>query len=225
MCGRFTQRFTWRQLVALYRITEGTSEPEDWRARYNVAPTQRVVVVRATPEGGRELTLLRWGLIPSWAKDPTIGSRLINARAETVAEKPSYRAAFKARRCLIPADGFFEWKPGKPKVPHLIRMKGDQVFAFAGLWERWTSPEGEPVETCTIITGRPNEVAAPIHDRMPVILPPDAIDLWLSPTLDPAIAVSLLEPFPSTDMEAVPVSTRVNSPRNDDADCVAPLGT
>src|SRR4029450_12362786 len=106
MCGRFTQRFTWRQLVALYRITEGTAEPEDWRARYNVAPTQRVVVVRATPEGGRELALLRWGLIPSWAKDPSIGSRLINARAETVPEKPSYPAAFKARRCLIPADGF-----------------------------------------------------------------------------------------------------------------------
>jgi len=106
----------------------------------------------------------------------------------------------------------------------LIRLQGDQVFVFAGLWERWKSPEGETVETCTIITGRPNEIAASIHDRMPVILPPDAIDLWLSPTLDPAIAVSLLEPFPSTDMEAVPVSTRVNSPRNDDAECVAPLG-
>ena len=114
--------------------------------------------------------------------------------------------------------------PGKPKVPHLIRMRDDQVFAFAGLWERWRSPEGETVETCAIITGRPNDVAAPIHDRMPVILPPDAIDLWLSPTLAPEIAVALLEPFPAAEMEAIPVSTRVNSPRNDDADCVAPLG-
>ena len=170
------------------------------------------------------MALLRWGLIPSWSKDATIGSRLINARAETVAEKPSYRAAFKARRCVIPADGFYEWKPGKPKVPHLTRMKGDQVFAFAGLWERWKSPEGEAVETCTIITGQ-NEVAASIHDRMPVILAADAIDLWLSPTLAPEIAVALLEPFSAAEIEAIPVSTRVNSPRNDDPECVAPLGT
>ena len=175
-------------------------------------------------EGGRrEIALLRWGLIPSWAKDEKFGARCINARAETVAEAPSFRAAFKARRCLIPADGFYEWqKVDEAKQPHRITMGNGGPFSFAGLWERWTKGP-EPIETFTIVTGAPNELVRPIHDRMPVILDPADYDAWLE-ARDPAIPSALLRPFPTERMRTYPVSTRVNSTRNDDPELVAPIG-
>jgi len=170
-------------------------------------------------DGSRVLRLMRWGLIPSWAKDPSIGSRMINARSETLAEKPSYRNALKRRRCLIVADGFYEWQkqPGG-KIPMYITLKDRQPFGFAGLYETWTEPEsGESLVTCTIVTGPANEFMASIHERMPIILPPDAYDLWLDPQeMNTARVLELLKPYPADQMRAYPVSTRVNTPANDD---------
>jgi putative SOS response-associated peptidase YedK len=203
----------------------GLDDVPELSPRFNIAPTQAVAAVRARAGGGRELVALTWGLIPSWSKDRAIGSRMINARAETVGEKPAFRAALRARRCLILADGFYEWqKLGARKQPHHIRMRDGRPFAFAGLWERWTPPDGDPVESCTIITTVPNEIVAPIHDRMPVILAPAELDLWLDPGVrDPAVAAGLLRPHPAGDMVAYPVSLRVNSPGADDPSCVVPL--
>jgi len=171
-------------------------------------------------DGSRVLRLMRWGLIPSWAKDPSIGSRMINARSETVAEKPSYRNALKRRRCLIVADGFYEWQkqPGGGKVPMFISLADRQPFGFAGLYETWTEPEsGESLVTCTIITGPPNDLVKSIHDRMPIILPPEAYDLWLEPReMNTGLLTELLKPYPAEQMAAYPVSTRVNTPANDD---------
>ena len=202
----------------------GLDDVPELSPRFNIAPTQAVAAVRARADGGRELVALTWGLIPSWSKDRTIGSRLINARAETVGEKPAFRAALRARRCLVLADGFYEWqKLGTRKQPHHIRMRDGRPFAFAGLWERWTPAEGDPVESCTIITTLPNEVVAPIHDRMPVILAPADLDRWLDPGVrDPAAVAALLRPYPAGDMTAYPVSLRVNSPGADDPSCVVP---
>jgi len=202
----------------------GLDDVPELSPRFNIAPTQAVAAVRARADGGRELVALTWGLIPSWSKDRTIGSRLINARAETVGEKPAFRAALRARRCLVLADGFYEWqKLGTRKQPHHIRMRDGRPFAFAGLWERWTPPEGDPVESCTIITTLPNEVVAPIHDRMPAILAPADLDRWLDPgARDPAAVAALLRPYPAGDMTAYPVSLRVNSPGADDPSCVVP---
>ncbi len=215
MCGRFTNLLTWAELVALYGLTAVTQMPAEWRPRYNAAPTQLLPVVRLDAAGRRELALLRWGLVPSWAKDPAIGNKLINARAETVAEKPSFRAAFKARRCLVPCDGFYEWKrSGGAKQPYRITMADGSPFAVAGLWERWTKG-GEPLESFTIITTAANELMASIHDRMPVIIDPATYDAWLE-SRDTAIPMALLEPYPARRMSAYPVSTRVNSPRNDE---------
>jgi putative SOS response-associated peptidase YedK len=179
--------------------------------------------VRQKDGGGRELALVRWGLIPAWAKEASIGGRLINARSETVAEKPAFRSAFRKRRCLVPADGFYEWRKregGGPKQPMLVRRRDGAPFAFAGLWEHWRGPEGE-VQTCTILTTEANAVLAPIHDRMPVILDPAAYDRWLDPARPGA--EELLRPCSDGWLEAFPVSTRVNNVRNDVAELIAPM--
>ncbi len=222
MCGRFT---LFEPDTVLAREF-GVSDFARRSPRYNIAPSQPVSAVRATSTGsGRELSLLRWGLIPSWSKDSTIGNRLINARAETVREKPSFRTAFKRHRCLIPANGFYEWqRQERGKQPFYIRMRDGHVFAFAGLWDRWEGGEEGAVETCTILTTAANSVLAPIHDRMPVILPPGEYGRWLDPTLkDTDSLVSLLVPSPPEEMNAFPVRPRVNAPSVDDEGCIAPL--
>ena len=229
MCGRFTQRLPWRELQEFLDLV-GT--PQNLRPRYNVAPGQSIATVRLA-DGGRRLSMLRWGLIPAWAKEPSIGYKMINARAETAHQKPSFRAAFKARRCLIPADGFYEWKrEGKAKQPYLIGMKGGSGFVFAGLWESWRVPEGlaltgslselasgDVLETCTILTTEANATLAPIHPRMPVILPPEAYDPWLGGEAVP------LAPYPAKAMTLHPVSTLVNKPANDDERCAEAIGS
>ena len=221
MCGRFTQLYSWRELYELYNIH---SPPRNIEPRYNLAPTQMALVVRSNPETKeRTLDPLRWGLVPYWAKDLSSGAKCINARAERVADAPSFRDAFKKRRCIIPASGFYEWKKtGGAKQPYAIVPKDEPAFAFAGLWENWrdkAAGEGaEWVRTCAIITGEPNELVAPIHNRMPVILPREAWPKWLgeqSAHWDELLA--LLKPYPAERMRAYPISTRVNSVKNDDA--------
>ena len=220
MCGRYTLSTPAGDLAQKFGVVGGTPSLQP---RYNVAPTQEVAAVLAGG-GGRRLELLRWGLIPSWAKDPEIGNRMINARAETVAEKPSFRKAFRQRRCLIPADGFYEWqKTNNGKQPFYIRMKDGSPFAFAGLWESWHADD-EDVRSCAIITTGANEVVGEVHGRMPVILAPEDHDLWLDPDFDETDPLaSLLKPYPPDAMEAYPVSRFVNSPRNDDERCVEPV--
>ena len=226
MCGRYTQLRSWSELVELYRIT-GTPTPLNLAARYNIAPTQTVPIVRRGGDDDdparRELAMVRWGLIPFWAKDASIATKTINARAETVAEKPAFRAAFRHRRCLIVADGFYEWQAtGGRKQPHYITLGGDEVFAFAGLWERWGDSAGESIESCTIIVTVAAASLSAIHDRMPVILRAGAFEAWLDPNLPPERAKTMLVPFEGA-LTIRPVSTRVNAVRNDDADCLAPL--
>lgn len=219
MCGRYMMTSPVDAMQRLFRFEERPNLPP----RYNAAPTQDVPIVRRRKEGaGRELALVRWGLIPWWAKDPAIGTRLLNARAETVATKPAFRDAFRARRCLVPANGFYEWeKRGRSKQPWLIRLKGGGLLAFAGLWEVWRDPKGEKIHSCTIVTSEPNAVAGRFHDRMPVILDPGAYQRWLDPA-DPD-PLELLRPCPDDWLEAYPVSPRVNSPQNDDPELVEPL--
>lgn len=221
MCGRFTLTVTPEQLQ---QAIPGLSIPGEMAPRYNIAPSQPVAVV--PNDGQRKLDYYVWGLIPSWAKDPAIGSRMINARGETLAEKPSFRAAFRRRRCLIPADGFYEWQqtPGrKTKTPFYIRMKSGEPFAFAGLWESWNAPDGSQVLSCAIITTAPNALMEPIHNRMPVILPAEAYERWLEPgEQDPARLQPLIRPYPAEAMLAYPVSTLVNRPENDVAACIQP---
>lgn len=221
MCGRYTLRTNPQQLALAFGFEE---LPAELVPRYNVAPTQDVLVVRQH-DRDRAASMLRWGLIPSWSKDAAIGGRLINARAETVAEKPAFRAAFKSRRCLIAADGFYEWQKldAKRKQPWYFRLRSDEPFAFAGLWETWRSPEGHAVETCTLITGAPNELVAPVHDRMPVILPPERYDLWLDLKANPAQLTSLLLPYPPEEMSANAVSPLVNSPRHEGPELLEPM--
>lgn len=223
MCGRYTLTVDASVLATLFDL-EPLMEIEP---RYNIAPSQLVPIVRANAQGKREWAVVRWGLIPSWAKDAKIGNRLINARAETAAKKPSFRSAYKHRRCLLPADGFYEWvKIGSGKQPNHIRFADGRPFSFAGLWESWTPPEGETVESCTILTTRPNSLISELHDRMPVILRPDRFEDWISEgPLSPEGAEAILLPFPADEMEAVPVSTLVNSPKNDDPRCVEPVGS
>ena len=222
MCGGYTLTVDASVLGRLFEL-ELLAELSP---RYNIRPTQMVPIVRARSDGAREWASVRWGLIPSWAKDTKIGSRLINARAETAADKPSFRSAFKHRRCLLPTDGFFEWvKAPGGKQPHHIRFADRRVFAFAGLWERWTPLDGDPIDSCTILTSRPNELIVELHDRMPVILPPIRFDDWIAGgPLSPDAAEAMLLPYPADGMEAVPVSTMVNSPKNDDPRCVEPVG-
>jgi putative SOS response-associated peptidase YedK len=175
------------------------------------------------PDPQRELVFLRWGLIPGWAKDPTIGNRMINARAETAAEKPAFRAALRRRRCLVAADGFYEWqRSGKQKQPYFIRLCDDRPFAFAGLWETWEAPELSSIESCTLLTTAANDLIRPIHDRMPVILAPDAYQPWLDLSVQkPEKVLPLLQPFPSEAMIAYPVGMLVNNPAHDDPQCIA----
>ncbi len=195
----------------------------DLQPRYNIAPTQIVPAVIQT-EKSREVMLFQWGLVPSWAKDPTIGSRLINAKAETLAEKPAFRTAFKRRRCLIPADGFYEWKGEKgAKQPFFISCK-HHPFAFAGLWEYWEGVEGV-LQTCTIITTNANGLVQEVHDRMPVILAPDEYDIWMDHAIAPARLEPLLDPFPEKEMTMHPVGKMVGNPRVDDPSLIEAVAT
>lgn len=225
MCGRFTYRFTWKQLHRLMELT--TWSDQDLQPRYNVAPTQTAPVVRPAADGGREGALLRWGLIPFWADDISIGNRMINARAETIASSGAFKHALKRRRCLVPVSGFYEWRKvpnSRHKRPYLIAPASGDILALAALWERWNSPDG-PLDSFTIITTTPNDAIRPIHDRMPAILPSEAWSSWLSPETDPAAAQAMLGPCPSKRLALVPVSTRVNSPAHDDPSCFEPVET
>lgn len=218
MCGRYTLTTPGDVLAAALGLESVPELPP----RYNIAPSQPVAIVRAGDARRRELALARWGLIPHWAKEATIGARTINARAETVAEKPAFRDSFRRRRCLIPADGFYEWQKREGgKQPYLLRLRDGAPFAFAGLWSRWRDPgSGESLDTCAIVTTTPNELAATVHDRMPVILPATAYEEWLDPEAPGPAA--LLAPFPAERMTAVAVSRRVNDPTHDAPDCLAP---
>lgn len=221
MCGRFALTVDPDDLQQAF---PNYAFPAQYMPRYNIAPSQPVLAI--PNDGSNAADFFVWGLIPSWAKDPSIGNRLINARAETLAEKPSFRAAYKYRRCLILADAFFEWQaqPGsKSKTPHLIRLKSGKAFAFAGLWEHWQAADGSEVRSLAIITTEPNQLMAPIHNRMPVILPPIAYAQWVDPSPQTAAALQgLLGPYPASEMEAFPISTLVNSPANDRPEVVLP---
>jgi putative SOS response-associated peptidase YedK len=213
-----------KQVVEEY--FDAVSSEEDWAPRYNVAPTHSVPVIRQNPkEPTRELSLMRWGLIPSWAKDSSAAARMINARSETAATKPAFRDALKSRRCLIPADGFYEWmRTGKTKQPYCFEVNEGELFAFAGLWDRWKGGTGKWLETCSILTTTPNAVTAPIHDRMPVILHPDSYELWLDPGMQKVgTASELLKPYDARLMRCFPVSNRINHVANDDEECSAPV--
>ncbi|MGP0592222.1 SOS response-associated peptidase [Nitrospira sp. T9] len=222
MCGRFTRKENFQHLAEQL----GLKVLPPLSPRYNIAPSQLVACVRTNLESGqRECTELKWGLVPSWAKDPSIGNKLINARGETVAEKPAFRKAFKQQRCLVLADGFYEWKQeGKTKQPYYVRFKDQRLFAFAGLWERWKKNEADPLETCTLITTAPNAVMEFIHHRMPVILTSKDYADWLDPSLQAIERINaLLRPYPPEEMEAYPVSQLVNNPRHDRPECVVPI--
>jgi putative SOS response-associated peptidase YedK len=211
-----------KSLAEHFRLAE---EPQ-LEPRYNIAPTQPVAIVRPKAETSlRELKIARWGLIPFWAKDAKMGARFINARSETASDKPAYRAAFKMRRCLIPADGFYEWKKlEKGRAPYLVVLVNRFPFAFAGLWESWKSPDGERIESCAILTTDANELIQPIHDRMPAILSPSDYELWLNPHTKTTESLKhVLKPFPSEEMIMFPVSAKVNKANYDAADCMEPL--
>ena len=214
MCGRFTLRASASQIADFFELMR---DLVDWDVpRFNIAPTQSVLGVRAG-SSGREPVRFRWGLIPSWAKDAKLAASLINARAETAAEKPAFRAAFKRRRCLVPVSGFYEWqRDGKLKTPQLISLSSSDLFALAGLWEKWQAPDGSLIESCTVLTTSPNELMATIHDRMPVILKPADFGVWLDSQVDDAAVVkSLLVPYPADEMQVEQVSDVVNNARNE----------
>lgn len=221
MCGRYTLRISPKEMQAAFEILR-LAEEYEFRPRYNIAPTQRMLVVRLGEDGQRELVPMRWGLIPSWARDLKIGASLINARAETVASKPAFRDAFKKRRCLVPADGFYEWQVRGPKEkqPYHIHLKGERPFAFAGLWESWHDPAGGTLETYSIITTDANERMSPLHNRMPIILHSEDYSDWLS---QPAKAPGLLQQYPGDELEIVEVAKVVGNVRNDSPECVEPL--
>jgi putative SOS response-associated peptidase YedK len=223
MCGRY--RLSQRKKVVEEYFDTAPVE-HDWNPRYNIAPTQNVPVIRQNPrEPVREMSFVRWGLIPSWAKDSSVAAKLINARSETASMKPAFRDALKYRRCLIPADAFYEWQRiGKTKQPYCFEVNEGELFAFAGIWDRWKDASGNAVETCSILTTTPNGVTAVVHDRMPVILHLDSYDLWLDPGMKDAGLVSeLLKPLNARNMRSCPVSTRVNHVGNDDEECSAPV--
>jgi len=218
MCGRFTLRTPPHRLAEAFAVAEAPN----LAARYNIAPTQSILAVRLD-KGGRRFAALRWGLVPAWAKDRAIGARMINARAETLAEKPAFRGLLRRRRCLIAADGFYEWQAvaGGPKQPWFIHRADDAPFAFAGLWDRWQGA-GETIESATIVTTEANRMLAPIHPRMPVILPEAAYAPWLGEgRAEVAVLRSLLRPAPEAALVAEPVGRRVNDVRNDDPACIA----
>jgi len=218
MCGRFTLVSPFVAVAERFRA----AVPAGLRPRYNIAPGQDVLCVVA--DGARRIEPMRWGLIPSWAKDPAIGSRLINARAETLAEKPSFRRAFANRRCLVAADGFYEWRrAGRRKVPVYIFLKSRKPFGFAGLYETWKAPDGNEIRTCTVVTTEANELVRPIHERMPVIVPGPLEDLWLDPAeKDRGLLESVLRPYPAEEMDAYDVTPAVNNVSHDGPDCILP---
>jgi putative SOS response-associated peptidase YedK len=220
MCGRFTLK-TSRAIIA--ELIGSSKSLPLFEPRFNIAPSQPVLAVRIAPESGeREGTLLKWGLIPSWAKEPSIGNNLANARADTVAEKPAFRSAFKKRRCLVLADGFYEWQAGPGgKTPYYFQSKDGSPFAFAGLWERWQKGE-EPIESCSLITTEANGVVGPVHDRMPVILDSSSFARWLDPETGSNALKSMLSPLPDDWLTAHPVSKLVNNPRNESPRCIEP---
>jgi putative SOS response-associated peptidase YedK len=217
MCGRFTLITDIQTVAAIF----GVPATLEAQPRYNIAPSQDVVSILRN--GSAHLEWLRWGLIPSWAAEETIGSRMINARAETLAEKPSFKRLLRTRRCLIVADGFYEWQRHQNgKTPMYITLRDRAPFAFAGLWDQWSDAEGRTLRTCTIVTTEPNELLAPIHNRMPVILPRTACERWLDPTVrEPEALLPLLRPYPAEEMQARPVSRLVNDPRNEGAALLA----
>lgn len=221
MCGRFALRIPPKSIQQHYDLPEIGELPP----RYNIAPSQAVAVIRQMPgKSLRQLDLLRWGLVPHWAKDIKISYQMINARAETLSLKPSFRTAFKKRRCLIAADGFYEWfHEGKTKQPYFIQLKNRIGFSFAGLWESWNNPDGGVIESCTIITTSANELVRKIHDRMPVILPPELYAEWLDNMIPAESVQKFLIPFPSVKMEAYRVGPTVNSPKNDSLECLLPI--
>jgi putative SOS response-associated peptidase YedK len=220
MCGRYTVAVRGEDLFEELDVGE---PPFDIRPRYNVAPTQLAPVVLRSRAGPLALAEFRWGLVPPWARDVTIGNRLINARAETLATKPAFRSAFQRHRCLVAADGWYEWqRHGSRKVPMWIHLRSRRPFAFAGLWERWGPPE-DPLHSFTIVTTAAAPPIRDIHDRMPALLPPAARSTWLDPEADPVALAALLRPYPGDDLEAWAVSTLVNSPRNDLEACIEPL--
>ena len=220
MCGRYTLTSAPEAIRALFRYLEQPNFPP----RFNIAPTQPIAIVRLM-DGKRQFALVRWGLLPSWVKDPKAFTLLINARGESVCDKPAFRAAMKRRRCLIPADGFYEWQAvAGRKQPFYVRAKSGAPFAFAGLWETWEGPNGEELETAAIVTTNANRTLAPIPDRMPVVVPPEAFDLWLNgAAVDATTAAALITPAPENFFEAYPVSTHVNRVANDDPKLVEPL--
>ncbi len=220
MCGRFAYFVPAEQLAQHYGLASAPPQFE----RYNVAPSQEILGVRQTETGEREAAPLKWGLIPHWAKDPTIGNRMINARGETVADKPSFREAFKRRRCIIPASGFYEWGPSSAgKWPYYISAADGPLLSFAGLWERWRTPEGDTLESCTIITTEANAALARIHQRMPVCLPEASYAAWLDQQATRETCLELLAPLPDAAFEIRPVAKTVNNPRNDSAELVEPV--
>ena len=221
MCGRFAFYSPAEAVVHLF----GAEDAVDLPPRYNIAPTQPVPVVRERSGGEREFVQLHWGLIPFWAKERSIGSRMINARAETVASKPSFRNAFRHKRCLILADGFYEWqKQASGKQPWFMSMVADEPFAMAGLWETWReNDDAEPLESCTIVTTGPNAFMSRLHNRMPVILPADAAAIWLDPLADSESLQSVLVPAREGLLQAVEVSRRVNSPSNQGPELILPV--
>ena len=218
MCGRYVITSPPAAVGALF----GYPEQPNFPPRYNVAPTQPIPLVRLV-DGKRSFALMRWGLLPAWVKDPKTFSLLVNARGESVLDKPAFRNAVRRRRCLIPADGFYDWRAGTPKRPYFVRAKSGGPIAFAGLWETWTGPNGEEVDTAAIVTTRANRVLAAIHDRMPVIVPPEAFDLWLDcAKVDAMTAAALIAPASESLLEGYEVSPAVNRVANDSADLIAP---
>ena len=222
MCGRFTLTGD----LAKFAESIGAKGIAKKKPRYNICPTQDVAVVLNLEP--RAISTVKWGLIPFWAEDPKIGNSLANARSEGIESKPSFRSPFKRQRCLVLADGFYEWQkvPGsKAKVPHYFRLKSHDVFGFAGLWDVWADPAGAEIQTCCLITTTPNSLMEPIHDRMPVILHQMDYDIWLSAYEKPSDQlVPLLKPYPASEMESHPVSTLVNRPQNDEARVIEPVG-
>jgi len=221
MCGRYELS----SHPAVIALAFGLPHPPAIRPRYNIAPMQQVPIVRVNAHGARELAFVRWGLVPRWAKDPAIGAKMINARGETVRDKPAFRTAYRRHRCLLPANGFYEWmaRDGAAggKQPVHVALKDGAPLAFAGIAERWLGPDGEPLDTCAIVTTEANALLTPVHERMPVIVAPADYARWLDPTVaDPA---DLIAPFDNDALRYAPVSTRVNTVRHDDASLIAPI--
>jgi putative SOS response-associated peptidase YedK len=227
MCGRYRLSKRKQLVEEHFDVPPDDSDNDDWIPRYNIAPTQPIPVIRQNSKKPiREMSLMRWGLIPMWAKDASGAAKMINARSETASTQSAFRDAMKFRRCLIPADGFYEWqKKGSAKQPFCFEINNGELFAFAGLWERWKNPKDDKwIETCSILTTKPNDVTSPIHDRMPVIVHPEDYDLWLDPGMTNAEAASdLLKPYDPQLMRSFPVSNKINSVVNDDETCSAPL--